>query len=67
MNDKSEVFHLFVNFTEWFKHNLKVQLRDCVLIMEEEYVNQHLSKFLKENGVVHELTCVDTPQRNEVC
>ena len=29
-----------------------------------EYVNQNLSKFLEENEVVHELTCVDTPQQN---
>jgi len=29
-----------------------------------EYVNQNLSKFLKENGVVRELTCVDAPQQN---
>ena len=31
-----------------------------------EYVNQNLSKFLQENGVVYELTCVDTPQQNGV-
>jgi len=31
----------------------------------KEYVNQYLYKFLKKNGV-HELTCVDTPQQNEV-
>ena len=29
-------------------------------------MNQNLSKFLKEYGVVHELTCVDTPQQNGV-
>lgn len=29
-------------------------------------MNQNLSKFLKDNGVVHKLTCVDTPQQNEV-
>ena len=31
-----------------------------------EYVNQNLSNFLKDNGVVHELTCVDTPQQNGI-
>jgi len=31
-----------------------------------EYVNQKLSNFLQENGVVHELTCLDTPQQNGV-
>jgi len=31
-----------------------------------EYVNQNLSKLLKENGVIHELTCVNTPQQNGI-
>ena len=31
-----------------------------------EYVNQTFFKFLKENGVVQELTCVDTLQQNGV-
>ena len=31
-----------------------------------EYVNKNLSNFLKDNGIVHELTCVDTPQQNWV-
>ncbi|RDX81183.1 hypothetical protein CR513_38179, partial [Mucuna pruriens] len=31
-----------------------------------EFVNLKFSKFLKDNGVVHELTCVNTPQQNEV-
>ena len=54
MTDKSKVFTYSSIFTEWFKHNLEAQLRDCVLIMEEN-VNQNLSKFLKGNGVVHHL------------
>ncbi|RDX90534.1 hypothetical protein CR513_27586, partial [Mucuna pruriens] len=31
-----------------------------------EFVNLEFSKFLKDNGVVHELTCVNTPQQNRV-
>jgi len=31
-----------------------------------EYVNQNFSKFLKENEVVRELTCVNTPEQNGV-
>ena len=29
-------------------------------------MNQNLSNFLKDNDVVHELTCVDLPQQNGV-
>jgi len=28
-----------------------------------EYVNNDMSKFLFENGIVHELTSIDTPQQ----
>ncbi|RDX90909.1 hypothetical protein CR513_27180, partial [Mucuna pruriens] len=31
-----------------------------------EFVNLEFSKFLKDNGVVHELTCVNTPQQNGI-
>ncbi|RDX61944.1 hypothetical protein CR513_59778, partial [Mucuna pruriens] len=31
-----------------------------------KFVNLEFSKFLKDNGVVHELTCVNTPQQNRV-
>ncbi|RDY02079.1 hypothetical protein CR513_14517, partial [Mucuna pruriens] len=31
-----------------------------------EFVNPKLFNFLKDNGVVHELTCVNTPQQNGV-
>ncbi|RDX67671.1 hypothetical protein CR513_53416, partial [Mucuna pruriens] len=31
-----------------------------------EFVNLEFSKFLKDNGVVHELTCMNTPQQNGV-
>jgi len=34
---------------------------------EREHVNQNFSKFLQENGVVHLLTCVDTPQHELTC
>ena len=30
------------------------------------YVNQQFSNFAKEHGIIHELTCVDTPQQNGV-
>ncbi|RDX84845.1 hypothetical protein CR513_34043, partial [Mucuna pruriens] len=33
---------------------------------DTEFVNLEFSNFLKDNGVVHELTCVNTPQQNGV-
>ena len=31
-----------------------------------EYFNHSLSIYLQENGIIHQSSCVDTPQQNEV-
>ena len=31
-----------------------------------EYINQNLSNFLKQKGIIHQTTCVYTPQQNGV-
>ena len=66
MKDKSEVFHLFVNFYRMIQTQFGSPIKRLRSDNGREYVNQNLSKFLKDNGVVHELTCVDTPQQNGV-
>jgi len=66
MKDKFEVFHLFVNFYKMVQTQFESPIKRLRSDNGREYVNQNLSKFLKENGVVHELTCVDTPQQNGV-
>ncbi|XP_068475998.1 myosin-15-like isoform X2 [Phaseolus vulgaris] len=66
MKDKSEVFHLFVKFYRMIQTQFESPIKRLRSDNGREYVNQNLSKFLEENGVVHELTCVDTPQQNGV-
>jgi len=62
MKEKSEVFNLFVKtFHMIKKHSLGSQLNICVLIM-----GGNMSKFLSKIGVVHEFTCVDTLQQNDI-
>ena len=57
MKDKSEVFHLFVIFYRMVQTQFESPIKKLHYDDEREYVNQNLSKFLNENGVVHELTC----------
>jgi len=66
MKDKSEVFQLFVNFYHIIQTQFGSLIKRLCSDNGREYVNQNLSNFLKDNGVVHELTCVDTPQQNGV-
>ena len=64
MKEKSEVFQLFVQFYRMVQTQFGKSIKCLRSDNGREYVNQNLSKFLKENGIVHELTCVDTPQQN---
>ena len=66
MKDKSEDFHLFVKFYKMIEIQFESPIKRLRSDNGREYLNQNLSKFLQENGVVHELTCVDTPKQNEV-
>ena len=66
MKDKSEVFQLFVNFNRIIQTQFGSPIKRLCSDNEREYVNQNLSNFLKDNGVVHQLTCVDTPQQNGI-
>ena len=66
MKEKTEVFQLFVNFYSIIQTQFRSPVKRLRFDIGREYVNQNLFNFLKDNGVVHELTCVDTPQQNEV-
>jgi len=54
MKDKSEVFHLLVTFYIMIQTQFESPIKRLPFDNGREYVNQNLSKFLQENGVVHE-------------
>jgi len=63
MTDKSDLFVKFYRMVQTqFGNPIKRLLSDN----GREYVNQNLSKFLKENEVVRELTSVNTPKKMEL-
>ena len=66
MKDKLEVFQLFENFYHIIQTQFGSLIKRLCSNNGREYVNQNLSNFLKDNDVVHELTCVDLPQQNGV-
>ena len=51
MPNKSEVFHLFVNFYKMVQTQYGSPIKRLSSDNGKEYLNQNLSKFLKENGV----------------
>ena len=65
MKSKSEVFQIF-NFFWLIQNQFGKNIKRIRLDNGTKYVNQEFSKFLSHNGIVHELTCVNIPQQNEV-
>jgi len=65
MRDKSGIFHFFVNLYHMVQTQFESPIKRLCYDNGGDYINQNISKFLKENGV-HELNCLDTPQQNGV-
>ncbi|RDX96169.1 hypothetical protein CR513_21208, partial [Mucuna pruriens] len=62
----SYVCQIFVDFFCLVKNQFNKSTKRLRLDNGTKFVNLEFSKFLKDNGVVHELTCVNTPQQNEI-
>ncbi|RDX89132.1 hypothetical protein CR513_29178, partial [Mucuna pruriens] len=66
MKHKYEVCQIFVNFFRLVKNQFNKSIKRLQLDNGTKFVNLEFFKFLKDNGVVHELTCMNTPQKNGV-
>ncbi|RDX71652.1 hypothetical protein CR513_48974, partial [Mucuna pruriens] len=66
MKHKYEVCQIFVNFFCLVKNQFNKSIKRLWSDNGIEFLNLEFSKFLKDNGVVHELTCVNTLQQNGV-
>ena len=66
MKHKYEVCQIFIDFFRLVKNQFNKSIKRLRSDNGTEFVNLEFSKFLKDNGVVHELTCVNTPQQNGV-
>ena len=66
MKDKSEICHIFQAFHKTiqnqFQANVQVFKKDNAL----DFFNYVLGPYLESNGIVHQSSCVDTPQQNGV-
>jgi len=66
MREKSEVENIFKNFYAMIETQFQTKI--CILHSDNgtEYFNEVLGNFLKEKGIHHQSTCVDTPQQNGI-
>ncbi|RDX79015.1 hypothetical protein CR513_40622, partial [Mucuna pruriens] len=61
IHHKFEVCQIFVDFFRLVKNQFNKSIKRLQSDNGTEFVNLEFSKFLKDNGLVHELACVNTP------
>ena len=66
MSEKSEVCMLFQNFYKMVETQFQTKIRILHTDNGTEYINEVLGQFLKEKGILHQTTCVNTPQQNGI-
>ena len=66
MNEKSEVETIFKNFYTMVETQFQVKISIFHTDNGIEYLKDLLGSFLKEKGIHHQSSCVDTPQQNGI-
>ena len=66
MHKKSEVENLFKDFYTMVETHFQTKISILHIDDGTEYFNEKLGSFLKENGIHHQSTCVDTSQQNGI-
>ena len=66
MNFKSEVNLLFQNFHKMVCSQYNAQVQVLLSDNGGEYLSFELKRYLEAHGIIHQTTCSDTPQQNEV-
>ncbi|KAL5754015.1 hypothetical protein ACOSP7_022235 [Xanthoceras sorbifolium] len=66
MKEKSEVTNIFKNFHSLIKNQFQTTIQVFRSDNGREFVNQGLREYLCSEGIVHQTSCVDTPQQNGI-
>ncbi|KAL5777605.1 hypothetical protein ACOSP7_010531 [Xanthoceras sorbifolium] len=66
MHEKSDVEKLFKDFYTMIETQFQTKISILHTDNGTEYFNKRLGTFLKEKGIYHQSTCVDTPQQNGI-
>ena len=66
MKKKSEAFNIFQTFHTMIKTQFQTTIRILRTDNGREYFSQILGDYLQSAGIIHQSSCVDTPQQNGV-
>ena len=66
MKKKSKVREIFENFHKMIQTQFQAKIQVLQTNNAREYYHKILRPYLLENGIVHQSSCIDTPQQNGV-
>lgn len=66
MKEKSEVTNIFKNFHSLIKNQFQTTIKVLRTDNGKEFINRALSDYLGIEGILHQTSCVNTPQQNGV-
>ena len=58
--------HSLSSFIQWLILSIKLQFRSFALIMVGSLSNHEMKQFLHGQGIIHQTTCLYSPQQNRV-
>ncbi|KAK9059410.1 hypothetical protein SSX86_022030 [Deinandra increscens subsp. villosa] len=66
MKNKTEVFHHIVTFSNLLRNQFKAVVKVFRSDNGTEFINNQMTDFCKNSGIVHQTTCAYTPQQNGI-
>ena len=66
MKEKSETSHIFQNFHKMIQTQFQTNIQVLRTDNARDFFNSVLGSYLQSNGIIHQSSCVDTPQQNGV-
>lgn len=66
MKSRSELYSIFVSFVSEIQTQFGITMKILRTDNVKEYFSESFSRFMKQYGIIHESSCVDTPQQNGV-
>jgi len=61
---KSDVSRILPNFTNMIRNQFRVSIKGFRTDNARDYFNQILSPYFEKEGIIHQSSCVNTPQQN---
>ena len=66
MREKSEVCQIFKSFNKMIQNQFQTKIQILRTDNGKEYFNSLLGNYLINEGIIHQSSCVETPQQNGV-